>query len=73
MDDQEPTRQFAFRLPHSLVERIEDCVAQSRSAGLLLTRADVVRLLIHRGLDMTGGDPAKLLGQRPKPKSRTRR
>lgn len=49
----EATKQFSFRLPKSLVERVERCVRNVRTSGLDLTRADVVRLLLNHALDST--------------------
>ncbi len=44
-------KQFSFRLPLDLVKRVEHCAQELRAAGLDVTRADVVRLLLKRGLD----------------------
>jgi len=49
----EASRQFSFRLPPSLVERVEGCADHLRAAGLEVTRADVVRLLINHALETT--------------------
>lgn len=49
----EPTRQVSLRLPDSLVVRL-DALATSMSRaepGLVLTRADIVRMLLVRGLE----------------------
>ncbi len=45
-------RQVAFRLPNSLVEEIDQYAAAltERSPGMNFTRADVVRMLLVRGL-----------------------
>lgn len=45
------TRQFTFRLPDALVERVESCVERIQSFGMPITRADVVRLLLSHALD----------------------
>jgi hypothetical protein len=50
---QEAAKQFSFRLPESLVERVEGCTKEIRAAGLDVTRADVVRLLLKHALDAT--------------------
>jgi hypothetical protein len=50
---QEAARQFSFRLPEGLVERVEGCTEEIRAAGLDVTRADVVRLLLNHALDTT--------------------
>jgi hypothetical protein len=50
---QEAARQFSFRLPEDLVERVEDCAEEMRTAGLDVTRADVVRMLLKHALDAT--------------------
>lgn len=49
----EPTRQAAFRLPETLLNRLDElAAAMSRERpGLKITRADVVRMLLVRGLD----------------------
>jgi hypothetical protein len=49
----EASRQFSFRLPPTLVERVEDCADLMRDKGLDVTRADVVRLLLNHALDAT--------------------
>jgi len=49
----EATKQFSFRLPKSLVDRVERCVRSVHASGLDLTRADVVRLLLNHALDAT--------------------
>lgn len=49
----EAARQFSFRLPEELVERVETCVQAIRANGLEVTRADVVRLLLNHALDAT--------------------
>jgi hypothetical protein len=49
------TKQLTFRLPESLIERVESCVASiQKQSGLTVTRADVVRMLLTRALDETG-------------------
>jgi hypothetical protein len=50
----EPTIQMAFRLPKTLVGRIEGCVARLRRTGLDIKRADVVRMLLAHALDNGG-------------------
>jgi hypothetical protein len=50
---QEAARQFSFRLPEALVERVEGCAEEIRAKGLEVTRADVVRLLLKHALDTT--------------------
>ena len=49
----EETRQFSFRLPKSLVDRVERCVSTVHESGLDLTRTEVVRLLLNHALDAT--------------------
>jgi hypothetical protein len=68
----EEARQFSFRLPQDLVERLEGCVAHVRGTGLDLTRADVVRLLLKYALDATRGEMSLLL-KPPAPGKRPRR
>lgn len=45
--------QAAFRLPHELVERLDAQVARMRreAPGFRISRADVLRLALRRGLD----------------------
>ena len=47
------SRQFSFRLPDDLVQRVEECAQVIRANGLEVTRADVVRLLLNHALDAT--------------------
>jgi hypothetical protein len=49
----EASKQFSFRLPETLVERVEHCAHEMRERGLDVTRADVVRLLLNHALDAT--------------------
>jgi hypothetical protein len=49
----EASKQFSFRLPEGLVERVEECAVGMRAKGLGVTRADVVRLLLNHALDTT--------------------
>jgi hypothetical protein len=51
---QEASKQFSFRLPEALVER---------AAGLEVTRADVVRMLLKHALDATHCRVDLLLGR----------
>lgn len=55
----EPTVQVAFRLPESLVERLDTFVERQREAlpGLNFTRADAARILLMRGLDAAEARP----------------
>jgi hypothetical protein len=51
----EPTIQCAFRLPASLVERLDrhaELMSKSQP-GMTFTRADVVRVLLVKALDRT--------------------
>jgi hypothetical protein len=64
------SRQFSFRLPGALVDRIEDCTDTMRSTGLEVTRADVVRLLITHALDVTHCKLSLLLGKPAKRSAR---
>jgi hypothetical protein len=72
---QEAARQFSFRLPEALVERVEGCAEEIRAAGLEVTRADVVRLLLKHALDSTHCKLELLVGAKPprKPVRRGRR
>lgn len=62
----ESTKQVAFRLPESLVERIDGFAAALSRAqpGIEFTRADAVRLLLTRALD------ADAESDRAKPKAK---
>jgi hypothetical protein len=62
------TRQVAFRLPLTLIERISRFEAEIYGRGLNLSRTDVVRLLLTYALDRTDGDVAELLGIARTPK-----
>ena len=53
MRNSTPAKQFSFRLPPDLVERVEDCTEVMRANGLAVTRADVVRMLIAHALEAT--------------------
>ena len=55
------TKQLSFRLPKSLVDRVDRCVRECESSGLDLTRADVVRLLLNYALTSTGGKLDQLI------------
>jgi hypothetical protein len=46
------------------VERVEQCATELQSAGLEVTRADVVRLLLNHALDATQCRIDLLLGGR---------
>lgn len=63
-------KQFSFRLPIALVDRVEHCAEQLRDAGLEVTRADVVRLLLKHALDATHCKIDRLFGQNTSKKSR---
>jgi hypothetical protein len=58
------TKQLSFRLPKSLVDRVDRCVRECESSGLDLTRADVVRLLLNYALTATGGKLDQLIDSR---------
>lgn len=62
---EEAARQFSFRLPDTLVERIEQCQHTLRASGLDVNRADVVRLLLKHALDATHCNMDQLFGARP--------
>ena len=59
-------RQVAFRLPNELVDRIDSYAANlsGRTPGMNITRADVVRMFLVRGLQ-TGDKP--IASHEPKP------
>jgi predicted DNA-binding protein len=65
----DPTQQTAFRLPLSLLERLDLHAERLRAEqpGLKITRADVVRLLLTRALDAldaAGAPPKSAPGRR---------
>jgi len=72
MAHDQAARQFSFRLPEGLVERVERCTEETREAGLEVTRADVVRLLLKHALDATHCKVELLFGG-PGRKRRARR
>jgi len=49
----EASKQFSFRLPEGLVQRVEECAEDMRANGLEVSRADVVRLLLNHALNAT--------------------
>lgn len=53
MAHEDAARQFSFRLPEPLIERLERCKTELEAAGLEVTRAEVVRLLLKHALDAT--------------------
>lgn len=57
----EETRQTAFRLPVSLIDRLDGyCANTAKRTGIQVSRTDVVRALITLGLDLldeVDGDP----------------
>lgn len=53
MQNRPPAKQMSFRLSEELVARVEQCVTTMHRAGLDVTRADVVRLLLKHALDAT--------------------
>lgn len=57
----ERTRQLAFRLPESLIERIEGCEQKINESGLTVSRTDVVRLLLTYALNKSQADVKELL------------
>ena len=57
----EVSKQFSFRLPETLVERVERCAQEMRQSGLDVTRTDVVRLLLNHALDDTQCKMTRLL------------
>lgn len=69
---QEASKQFSFRLPEGLVNRVERCTNEIRASGLDVTRADVVRLLLKHALDTTNCRLDVLL-ERNKAAKKTRR
>jgi len=68
----EAAKQFSFRLPEVLIERVERCMEELQASGLEVTRADVVRLLLKHALDATHCKIELLFGGKA-PKRRARR
>lgn len=54
----EPTQQTTFRLPISLLARLDHlATTMTRTRpGITVTRADVVRMLLLRGLEAVDGE-----------------
>ena len=50
------SKQYSFRLPEKLVQRVDQCAEEMRTSGLDVTRADVVRLLLKHALNATNGE-----------------
>jgi hypothetical protein len=71
MERMEPSKQFSFRLPQSLVDRVEACARGVRASGLDVTRADVVRLLLNHALESTKCNLNRLLRVPTTKKART--
>lgn len=70
---EEAARQFSFRLPDTLIERIEHCQHELRATGLDVNRADVVRLLLKHALDATHCNIDQLFGVRPTRRARKKK
>ena len=70
---QEAAKQFSFRLPEALIDRVEGCTEEIRAAGLEGTRADVVRLLLQHALDATHCKLELLVGGKSPEKRRRSR
>jgi hypothetical protein len=66
-------RQFSFRLPSALVARVDTCTGRMQTAGLEVTRADVVRMLLKHALDNTQCRLELLFGSKAKKKLAKRR
>ena len=49
-----PTRSMAIRLEHDLVARLERAAAQESKPGLVLSRSDLVKVLLEEGLARRG-------------------
>lgn len=71
MSQEAAAKQFSFRLPEGLVERVEGCTEEIRATGLEVTRADVVRLLLKHALDTTHCKLELLFGKRPRKRKRS--
>lgn len=70
MAQEDAAKQFSFRLPEALIDRVERCVEELQSTGLEVTRAEVVRLLLRHALDATQCRIDLLLGNHSKKRSR---
>jgi hypothetical protein len=74
MPNEEAARQFSFRLPGGLIQRVDECMEHLQAAGLEVSRADVVRMLLKHALDATHCKTDALFGgkasRRPARKSR---
>ena len=65
-------KQFSFRLPETLIRRVDQCTAELQAGGLDVNRADVVRLLLKHALDATNCK-LDLLFKKRAPTQRARR
>ena len=72
MAHEQAAKQFSFRLPEALIERVERCTENLQAEGLEITRTGVVRLLLKHSLDTTHCKLELLLGGKA-PKRRARR
>lgn len=55
-DKQEQQVQTAIRLPEALLERVDRLAESMSEPGMRVTRADVLRLAAHRGVDQLEGE-----------------
>jgi len=51
MSEKEPQVQTALRLPESLLARVDKLAESMTQPGMRVTRADVLRIAAHRGVD----------------------
>jgi hypothetical protein len=71
---EQAAKQFSFRLPVGLVDRVEQCMEHLQANGLEVNRADVVRMLLKHALDTTQCKIERLLGGgAPKERARKKR
>jgi predicted DNA-binding protein len=58
-DKQEQQVQTALRLGESVLERADKLAERISQPGLRLTRADLLRMAVHRGLDQIEAENKK--------------
>jgi hypothetical protein len=73
MAHEEAAKQFSFRLPEGLIERVERCTEDLQAQGLEVTRAGVVRLLLKHALDTTHCKLELLLDRKAPKRSASRK
>jgi hypothetical protein len=63
MTHETAAKQFSFRLPGDLIERLDHCQQELQATGLDVNRADLVRMLLKHALDATHCNVNRLFGR----------